>query len=119
MIYKLIIKDFKIIAKHGLLPIEKIEAQEFVVNVIVETKFESDYADIDKLPANKCYAEIREEIIKIFHAETKNTIEHLAYKICQKILSDCENRESVELSIMKSKLLKDCEVGINLKLTRD
>lgn len=116
MIYKLIIKDLKIMATHGILELEKISPQEFLVNMVLETEFNFSASEKDELPPSKCYGLIREYIIKYFTENKHNTLEKISLNICEYILSLNTEHKKISLSIIKTKLLNDCNVGIELTL---
>ncbi len=117
--YKILIKDLKVTATHGILPEEKINPQEFLINMEATCPFIKDLAENDTLEERFCYGIMREKIINICMSNTFNTIEKLAYKINNELLNQCKDMISITTRIEKTKLLKDCRVGIQLTTRKE
>lgn len=116
--YTILISDLVITATHGLLPEEKITPQEFLVNTKVVCTFPEDLAKQDLFDDTFCYGIMREKIIAIFTEQSYDTIEALAYKINNDLLACNPHATSITTRIEKTKLLKDCRVGIELTTSR-
>ncbi len=112
--YTILIKDLKVRATHGLLPEEKIKAQEFLITMEAVCKFSENFAQEDILDEACCYGIMREKIIDICKNNSFNTIERLAYQINKELMEKRACISSITTSIEKTELLKDCRVGIKL-----
>lgn len=116
--YTLLIKDLRIQAIHGLLPLEKLAPQEFLINSEVTCALNETYAKADVFNETLCYGKIREAIITLCTENSYDTLEALTYKINTYILEKSDCIKSVTTSVEKTKLLNDCRVGVRLVSTQ-
>lgn len=116
--YTILIKDLHVRAKHGLLPEEKVHAQEFLITTEVTCVFPLHHAETDTFDYAFCYGVMREEILTICTMQSFNTIESLALTVNRKMLADRKDATKVVTRIEKTELLKDCRVGIRLTTKR-
>lgn len=113
--YTILIKNLKVNAKHGLLPVEKVKAQEFLITTEVTCTFPLHHAEADTFDYAFCYGIMREEILAVCHSNSFSTIEALTLTINRKILANRKDAMKVVTSIEKTELLEDCHVGIRLE----
>ena len=88
--------------KHGVLPLEKIEAQEFVVDVTLKTEL-ATAAKSDSLADTVDYSEVAKLVHQVITGPSVNLIEKLAGDIGNLILNKFPKVDSVEVTVHKPK----------------
>ena len=88
--------------KHGVLPIEKMEAQEFVVDVTLKTEL-ATAAKSDSLADTVDYSEVAKLVHQVITGSSVNLIEKLAGDIGNLILNKFPKVDSVEITVHKPK----------------
>jgi FolB domain-containing protein len=116
--YKLYIKDLKIEATHGMLDIEKIHAQEFLINIEIDCKLNIENTEKDIFDYEFCYGLIRGLTIKHFTENKYNSLEAIIYDLNKKVLDRSESFICINTQVIKTKLLNDCNVGVSIKSVR-
>ena len=93
-------EDMVFYGYHGVMEEEKVLGQEFHV----DTKLYLDLKNAgksDDLNYTVSYAEVYERIKKVVTEERYDLLEALSHRICEKILSDFQMVEEVEVTIRK------------------
>ena len=88
--------------KHGVLPSEKSEEQEFIVDVILKAKL-LKAAESDDLAETIDYAEVAKLAHRVITGPSVNLIEKLAKEIGELILKNFSKVESAEVTVHKPK----------------
>jgi dihydroneopterin aldolase len=82
----IIISDLRVFGRHGVLPSEKAEGQDFLVDLEIEADF-SGASQSDALSATIDYAEVAQSVANIVAGERYELIEALAARIAEHVLS--------------------------------
>lgn len=118
--YSLHINRLKIHSFHGVLPQEQIVGASFYITLDAEFIVQKSAYESDHLQGTINY----DEIVNCIHeqmTESVNTLEHLAYKIAQKLLKDFPPIKSISLLIEKENppTKVPCkEIGIKIHINR-
>ena len=88
--------------KHGVLPLEKMEAQEFVVDVTLKTEL-AIAPKSDSLADTVDYSEVAKLVHQVITGPSVNLIEKLAGDIGNLILNKFPKVDSVEITVHKPK----------------
>ncbi len=97
---KIIIKNLKIYAYHGVNPEEKENGQDFIMDITA-------YCDLmpaclsDDINDTVSYAKICKTASRIFSSEKNNLLERAAYRVARGILNEFEKIERVEILLKK------------------
>lgn len=114
------LKGLKLYAFHGVLPQENRVGAEYTVNLRLKTDF-SRAAQTDSLEGTVNYAEVF-EAVKQEMTISSQLLEHVAYRIANRLLHDFPAIEKVDIELYKQNppMGADCEqVGISLSLSAD
>ena len=113
------LKGLKLYAFHGVLPQENRVGAEYTVNLRLKTDF-SRAAQTDCLEGIN-YAEVFEAVKQEIQISSQ-LLEHVAYRIANRLLHDFPAIEEVDVELYKQNppMGADCEqVGISLSLSAD
>lgn len=116
---RVLLKDVKIYAYHGVLPQERVVGAYYTINVEIDTDF-SRAMETDELDGTISYAEVY-DIIKAEMGVPSQLIEHVGGRICHAILDRFTAAEAVHIEIMKENppMGADCRgAGISLSIRR-
>ena len=99
---RLSLVGMRFMARHGVLPHEKVDAQSFEVDVILHADL-SDAAERDLLDATIDYAEVFELVRGLVEGRSHNLIEALAGSIAAAVLASTDRRlvDAVEVRVRK------------------
>ncbi len=97
---KIIINDLEIIAKHGVLPEEKVLPQKFLVSMYAQIDLRQA-GILDSLERTESYSDIVASIKQIFETEIFCLLEKLAEECARRILIKFPKISSLELKIKK------------------
>lgn len=114
------LKGLKLYAFHGVLPQENRVGAEYTVNLRLKTDF-SRAAQTDSLEGTVNYAEVFEAVKQEMQISSQ-LLEHVAYRIANRLLHDFPAIEEVDVELYKQNppMGADCEqVGISLSLSAD
>lgn len=114
------LKGLKLYAFHGVLPQENRVGAEYTVNLRLKTDF-SQAAQTDCLEGTVNYAEVFEAVKQEMQISSQ-LLEHVAYRIANRLLHDFPAIEEVDVELYKQNppMGADCEqVGISLSLSAD
>lgn len=97
---KIILKDFEVLACHGVNPEEKVNKQRFIFTAVIDADFQraSDGDDIDKTVS---YAAVKKEIKAFCEDNCFNLIETLATRLAERILKKFPLARGIELTVKK------------------
>ncbi len=117
---KIIIKNLRLFAYHGVNEEEKINGQNFALDI--ECKLDLEEAGIsDCLDDTVSYAKIIKTVKRVFPAEKNDLIERAAYRTAQAILSEYDRVESVKILHKKPEAPIDADfdyVAVKIKVKR-
>lgn len=97
---KIIIKGLKIYAYHGVNPEEKIEGQNFILDIICLSDLTKPCIS-DNVEDTVSYAQIIKLVKKIFTAESYDLIEKAAQRVVDSILDSFSAISSVNVVLKK------------------
>jgi len=99
---KITINGVTLLGKHGVLEQEKLNEQEFVVDIALKLDLHKA-AKKDDLKETVNYDELAKLVHEIIKGPTMNLIEALAGKIADRVLSDFKIVEKVKVTVHKPK----------------
>ncbi len=97
---KLVLKGLKFRALHGYFENERIEGNDFEVDVSFTTSL-TEAGKTDELSNTIDYSKAREIIASVMESDSKKLIETLTFLIGQKLYSYFADVESIEVSVRK------------------
>ena len=97
---KIIIKDLRIFAYHGVNPEEKENGQDFVIDLIAELDL-SVPCVTDNVEDTVSYAKIIKTVIAVFTAEKYDLLEKAAAVVCDAVLKQYKKIRAVEITLKK------------------
>ena len=97
---KIIIKELKLYAYHGVNPEEKIEGQNFVLDIECKADL-SLPCKTDNVDDTVSYAQIIKLIKKVFIAEKYDLIEKAAQVVADSVLENFEKIQSIKVTLKK------------------
>ena len=96
---KIILKDIRIFAHHGVLPQERAVGAYFTLNLRIQTDFSRALAT-DDLAGTISYADAF-EVVKAEMAVPSQLLEHVAGRICQALFDRFPAAEAIHLELLK------------------
>ena len=117
---KIILKDIRIFAHHGVLPQERTVGAYFILNLSVQTDF-SRALLTDDLDGTISYADLF-DLVKVEMATPSRLLEHVAGRICRAIFHRFPAATSVHIELLKENppMGADCAgAGVSLDATRE
>lgn len=115
---KVLLKDIKIYAYHGVLPQERVVGAYFILNIALDTDF-SRAMDTDDLCGTVSYADVY-DVVKAEMAVPSKLLEHVAGRICRALLDRFPSVTAVHLDILKENppMGADCKgAGVSVDVT--
>lgn len=97
---KIIINNLKIYAYHGVNPEEKIEGQNFFLDIVCKLDLQKP-CHSDNVDDTVSYAQIIKLVKKVFVAQKYNLIEKAAQVIADAILEDFSQIKEVKIALKK------------------
>lgn len=116
---KIILKDIRIFAHHGVLQQERVVGAYFTLNLCIQTDF-SRVLDTDDLADTISYADVF-EVVKAEMAVPSQLLEHVAGRICQVLFDRFPAAEAIHLELLKENppMGADCAgSGVSLDVLR-
>lgn len=116
---KIILKDIRLFAHHGVLPQERAVGAYFTLNLHIQTDFSRALAT-DDLAGTISYADAF-EVVKAEMAVPSQLLEHVAGRICRAIFDRFPAAEAIHLELLKENppMGADCAgAGIALDVER-
>lgn len=107
---KIIIKDLKIYAYHGVNPEEKIEGQNFIFDIECKADL-SEPCKTDNVDDTVSYAQVIKLVRKVFIAEKYDLIEKAAQVVADAILDNFEKIEKVKITLKKPEAPMKADFG--------
>lgn len=117
---KIIIKNFRIFAHHGVHPEEKINGQNFYIDAEITTSKTPGYSN-DKIEDTLSYSVVMRKIKKIFTNKSYNLLEKCAEVLCESLLNEYGEISEIKLTLKKPEapINEDFEyVGIEITRNR-
>ena len=96
----IILKDFEVLACHGVNPEEKVDKQRFLITAEIVTDFTSA-SETDDISNTVSYSELKKDIKAFCDENSFNLIETLGVKIAERILKKYAGVKGVELTVKK------------------
>lgn len=116
---KIIIKDLKLYAYHGVNPEEKVEGQYFFLDIDCYLDLETPCAD-DNVESTVSYAKIIKHVRNIFCAEKYDLIEKAAQVVADGILNEFSQIDKVTVLLKKPDAPVKADFGyVAVEITRD
>ena len=112
----IILNEMKFYSYHGVLQQENTVGAEYKVSLDIETDF-SEAAATDNLEGTINYAEIYQAVKEEMNIPAK-LLEHLAYRISERLFADFPTIKSIEITIFKENppMGADCKnVGVKVQ----
>ncbi|MBQ8210799.1 MAG: dihydroneopterin aldolase [Clostridia bacterium] len=97
---KIIINNLKIYAYHGVNPEEKIQGQNFILDIICKLDLKKP-CQTDNVDDTVSYAQVIKLVKRVFVAEKYDLIEKAAQVVADSILDAFEQIEKVEITLKK------------------
>ena len=97
---EIILKDFEVLACHGVNPEEKLQKQRFLFTVILQTDF-SKAAETDDLEKTISYAAVKKLVKAFCEGNCFDLIETLCSRLAISILKEFEMASAVEVLVKK------------------
>ncbi len=107
---KIIIKDLKLYAYHGVNPEEKVEGQNFVIDIICKLDLKKP-CQTDDVNDTVSYAQVIKLVKKVFTAEKYDLLEKVAQTVADAILDSFEQIKKVEITLKKPEAPIKAEFG--------
>lgn len=117
---KIILKDIRIFAHHGVLPQERTVGAYFILNLSVQTDF-SRALVTDDLDGTISYADLF-DLVKGEMATPSRLLEHVAGRICRAIFLRFPTAAAIHLEILKENPPMGADsagAGVSLDATRE
>ena len=107
---KIIIKDLKLYAYHGVNPEEKIQGQNFILDIVCKMDLTKP-CHTDNVNDTVSYAQIIKVVKKVFIAEKYDLIEKAAQVVADAIFESFEQIEKIELTLKKPEAPMKADFG--------
>ena len=116
---KIIIKDLKFYAYHGVNPEEKTEGQNFVLDIECSADLSLPCAT-DNVDDTVSYAQIIKLVRKVFTAEKYDLLEKAAQVVADAILENFDKIEKVVITLKKPEAPMKADFGyVAVKIKRE
>lgn len=118
---KIIIKDLKVFAYHGVNPEEKIDGQSFIMDITADVDL-SLPCKTDNVDDTVSYAQIIKKVVPAFTAEKYDLIEKAAQVVCDTVLDNFSKVQSVEVTLKKPEAPMKWDFGfvaVNIRRSRN
>lgn len=97
---KIIIKGLKVFAYHGVNPEEKIDGQDFILDIIAYTDLKNA-GQTDDICDTVSYAKILKTAVRVMNEDKYDLIEKAARRVADQILSEFDKVSSVDVILKK------------------
>lgn len=117
---KVIIKNFKIFAYHGVHQEEKVNGQNFYIDAEITTSKTKGYLN-DELEDTLSYSVVMRKMKEIFTKKSYNLLEKCAEVLCDSLLDEYDEIKEIKLTLKKPEapIKEDFEyVGIEIIRSR-
>lgn len=118
---KIVIKGLKVFAYHGVNPEEKVDGQNFILDI---TAFRSlkKAGDTDDLGDTVSYAKILKTALKVTSEAKYDLLEKVAQRVAQQIISEFDTVERIDVCVKKPEAPIKAEfeyVAVEISRTRE
>ena len=100
LLNQIIIKGLKVYAYHGVNPEEKMNGQNFELDIILNTDFQLA-SDTDNISDTVSYADVVKKTIAVMQKQPYNLIEKAALVVADEILNSFQKIKSIDLTLKK------------------
>lgn len=100
MMNKIIIKNFRIFAHHGVHREEKINGQNFYIDAEITTSKTPGYLN-DKIEDTLSYSVVMRKIKEVFTNKSYNLLEKCAEVLCDSLLNEYSKINEIKLTLKK------------------
>lgn len=117
---KIIIRDLRLHAYHGVLPQERIVGQDYTINISAEYDI-SRAAETDDLTHAVNYASVCNIVVEEMKEPSK-LLENVAMRIAKRVINEFKEIRQIDIQIMKNNppIGFDCEsTGVQVCLIND
>jgi dihydroneopterin aldolase len=121
MMDKIIIRDAKIMGRHGVSPEEKLEDQPFLIDLEMEADLKKP-CRTDNLEDTVNYAAVNKLVIKIVRNNSYNLVEKLAEEICLALFQNFDQINRIKITVKKPEapMTGDFQwVGVEIERSRE
>ena len=116
---KIIIKNFKIFAYHGVHLHEKINGQNFYIDAEITTIKTPGYSS-DMIEETLSYSVIMRKMKEIFTKKSYNLLEKCAETLCDSLLTEYKENEKINLLLKKPEApIKEDFEYVGIEVTRN
>ncbi len=118
---KIIIKGLKVFAYHGVNPEEKVDGQNFVVDITAHCPV-SKAGRTDNLNDTVSYAKILKTAVRVMAEDKYDLLERVAHRVAEQILEEYESIERVDACIKKPEAPMKADfdyVAVEISRTRE
>ncbi len=118
---KIIIKGLRVFAYHGVNPEEKVDGQNFVVDIIAYRPL-LKAGKTDDINDTVSYAQMRKTVSRVLVEDKYNLLEKVAHRVAEQILLEYESIERVDVHIEKPEAPINAVfdyVGVEIARTRE
>lgn len=97
---KIIVKGLKVYAYHGVNPEEKVEGQEFVLDITANIDLTVP-RESDNIEDTVSYAEIMKEATRVFTIQKDDLIERAAQRVARVLLDKFDKIQAITVTLKK------------------
>lgn len=97
---KIIVKDLKIFAYHGVNPEEKEDGQNFVFDIVAYLPLDKP-CETDNVDDTVSYAKIIKAVRRIATSEKNDLLEHVAKRVADGLFEEFPKIESLKITLKK------------------
>lgn len=118
---KIIIKGLKVFAYHGVNPEEKVNGQNFVLDITAYKNLKKA-GNTDNIDDTASYAKILKTAVKVLNEDKYDLLEKVAQRVAQQIFLEFETIESIDICLKKPEAPISAEfdyVAVEISRTRD
>lgn len=116
---KIIIKNFRIFAHHGVHQEEKINGQNFYIDAEITTSKIPGYLS-DEIEDTLSYSVVMRKMKEIFTKKSYNLLEKCAEVLCDSLLNEYKEIEKIKLTLKKPEApIKEDFEYVGIEITRN
>lgn len=116
---KILIRDFKIFAYHGVNPEEKIDGQNFVFDVDLYVNI-TKACHSDSVEDTVSYAKVIKTITRVFTAEKYDLLERAAQITAEAVLEEYADVSRVDITLKKPEAPMKADFGwVGVQISRE
>lgn len=118
---KIIIKGLKVFAYHGVNPEEKVDGQNFILDITAYKNLKKA-GETDNIDDTVSYAKILKTAVKVLNEDKYDLLEKVAQRVAQQIFLEFDSIKAIDVCLKKpeSPIKADFEyVGVEISRTRE